>query len=83
MTIRLRKRRLNIVWKNNDFGGRTMPYLEVYLEKNKVTGLTDRMAHKLNTINLRITEADWGVIEKFRATKTSHATINLGREKAM
>jgi len=70
-----KKDKTNIVWQHN---GKVMPYLEVSLEKNKLTGMTDRMAYKLNGINLQIAEEDYGVIRgKLETKSTTNRMIRI------
>lgn len=68
----------NINWVDTNTGT-INPYLEIMLEKNKLTGLCDKLAYKLNSVNLRIVEDSWGNIAKLMERKKR--VIKIGDER--
>ena len=67
-----------VAWTGVDEDGNStqMGYLEVQVCKNKITGKRDRLAYKLDSVNLRITPDKWSTvkacIDKMEKTKKSY-----------
>lgn len=67
----------NIIWEGvyGDKGIRAMPYIEMYLYKNKHTGKTGGLAYKLNTYNLQITEGSYADIKNLKTKNAGNMKI--------
>jgi hypothetical protein len=53
-----------LVWENYNVSPAVkMPYVELNLCKNKINGVVDRFAYKLNSYNLRMLEVPWSEVQ--------------------
>jgi DNA primase catalytic core len=77
------KENTNICWEGQygTEGTRAMPYIEVYLYKNKHTGKTGGLAYRLNTYNLQVTEDSYATIRALKAQNAGHQKITAGYER--
>jgi replicative DNA helicase len=69
-----------IVWEGmyGDEGIKTMPFIEVTVHKNKMTGKTGGLAYKLNSYNLQIEEDSYSTIKTLKS-KNAKSTFTIGK----
>jgi replicative DNA helicase len=66
----------NVTW---DGGSTLMPYIELNICKNKSNGQTKRLAYRMNSTNLRLTEVPYGEVTALM-NKKREGVITSGRQ---
>ena len=77
------KEETNIVWVGpyGDEGSQSMPFVEIYLYKNKITGKTGGLAYKLDRYNLQTTEDSYVTIKALKNKSAGSQQITGGMRR--
>lgn len=63
----------NVFWTGIDIEGnqRSMPYIEIGINKNKITGKLGKCAYQMNSSNMRLKEVPWSEVKGKYNVKTN------------